>query len=140
MDKATLKIGEKEYSLPIIVGSEGEKAIDITKLREESGFVTLDSGYMNTGACTSAITFLDGERGILRYRGYPIEQLAEQSNFIEVSYLLIYGALPTKKQLEDFTRAITRHTLLHEDMKRFYDGFPPDAHPMATLSSAISTL
>ena len=139
-EKAVLKIGEKEFQLPIVVGSEGEKAIDISSLRAETGFVTLDNGYMNTGACTSAITFLDGERGILRYRGIPIDQLAEQSTFVETSYLLIHGKLPTKKQLDAFTNNVRRHTLIHEDMKRFYDGFPRDAHPMAMLSSAVSTL
>jgi citrate synthase len=139
-EKAILKVNGKEYELDIVVGSEGERGIDITKLRDTTGFVTLDNGYMNTGACTSAITFLDGEKGILRYRGYPIEELAEQSSFVEVSYLLIYGKLPTAAELEKFRTSLTRHTMLHEDMKRFYDGFPRDAHPMAILSSAISTL
>ncbi len=137
---AILKIGDKQFEFPITEGTEGERGIDITQLRSLTGLVTLDSGYMNTGSCTSAITFLDGEKGILRYRGYPIEQLAESSNFVEVSYLLIYGQLPTKREAERFGRDITRHTMLHEDMKRFYDGFPRDAHPMATLSSAVSTL
>ena len=139
-EKAVLKVGGKEFELPIVVGSEGERAIDISNLRAQTGFITLDNGYMNTGACTSGVTFLDGERGILRYRGVPIEQLAEQSTFVETSYLLIYGKLPNKKELEAFTTNITRHTLIHEDMKRFYDGFPRDAHPMAMLSSAVSTL
>jgi citrate synthase len=139
-EKAILKVNGKEYELDIVVGSEGERGIDITKLRDTTGFVTLDNGYMNTGACTSAITFLDGEKGILRYRGYPIEELAEQSSFVEVSYLLIYGKLPTAAELEKFRTSLTRHTMLHEDMKRFYDGFPRDAHPMAILSSAVSTL
>ncbi|NBX68416.1 MAG: citrate synthase [Proteobacteria bacterium] len=138
--KAILKVDGKEYELDIVEGSEKERAIDITNLRAQTGLVTLDSGYMNTGACQSAITFLDGEKGILRYRGYPIEQLAEKSNFVEVCYLLIYGRLPTQKELERFRTSLTRHTMLHEDMKRFYDGFPRDAHPMATLSSAVSTL
>ncbi len=137
---AILKIDGKEIELPIILGSEGERAIDISELRSKSGFITYDNGYMNTGACLSAITFLDGERGILRYRGIPIEQLAEQSTFVETSYLLIYGRLPNKKELDAFTTNITRHTMLHEDMKHFYEGFPRDAHPMATLASAISTL
>lgn len=137
---ATLKIDGKEYELPIFEGAEGEKAIDITKLREATGYVTLDNGYMNTGACTSGITFLDGEIGILRYRGIPIEQLAEKSNFVETSYLLIYGKLPNAKELEIFTQGLIRHTMLHEDMKRLYDGFPRGAHPMAILSSAVSTL
>ena len=124
--------------LPTLVGSEGEKAIDISNLRAASGYITLDDGYGNTGACKSAITFIDGEQGILRYRGYPIEQLAEKSTFIETSYLLIYGELPTKTQLADFTNKLTRHTLIHEDMKRFYDGFPREAHPMAILASVVS--
>lgn len=140
MPTAILKLGDKEYELPIIEGTEGERAVDITKLRELTGYITLDNGYMNTGGCTSAITFLDGERGILRYRGIPIEELSEKSSFVETSYLLIYGKLPTKTELEKFTNNLTRHTMLHEDMKRFYDGFPRDAHPMAILSSAISEL
>lgn len=137
---ALLKIGDRQVELPIVEGSEGEQSIDISNLRAHTGLVTLDNGYMNTGACISFITFLDGENGILRYRGYPIEQLAEQSTFLDVSYLLIYGHLPTKQELEKVANALTRHTMLHEDMKRFYDGFPRDAHPMATLSSAVSTL
>ena len=137
---AVLRIDGKEIELPIIVGSEGERAIDISELRCKTGAVTYDNGYMNTGACLSSITFLDGERGILRYRGIPIEQLAEQSTFVETSYLLIYGSLPNKKQLEAFASNITRHTMLHEDMKHYYEGFPRDAHPMATLASAVSTL
>ncbi len=139
-EKAVLRYNGKEYEFPIVVGSENERAVDITELRAKTGLVTLDNGYLNTGACTSAITFLDGEKGILRYRGIPIEQLAEQSTFVETSYLLIYGRLPNKKELEAFTTNLTRHTLIHEDMKRFYDGFPRDAHPMAMLSSAVSTL
>ncbi|MBI3549628.1 MAG: citrate synthase [Elusimicrobia bacterium] len=138
--KAILKFDGKEYEIPIVEGTEGEKALDISSLRSQTGLITLDNGYMNTGACTSAITYLDGERGILRYRGVPIEQLAEQSTFVETSYLLIYGKLPNKRELEAFTNGITRHTLIHEDMKRFYDSFPHDAHPMAMLSSAVSTL
>src|SRR5256885_14574290 len=102
--------------------------------------VTLDPGFVNTASCSSEITYIDGDAGILRYRGYPIEQLAEQSNFIEVSYLLSYGELPTRAQLDDFTQKISRHTLLHEDLKRFFDGFPRDAHPMPVLSSAVSAL
>jgi citrate synthase len=135
-----LQYGSETFEFPIVEGTEGERAIDIADLRAKTGLVTLDNGYMNTGACQSAITFLDGERGILRYRGYPIEQLAERSNFVEVSYLLIYGELPTKSQLDTFRQSLTRHTLLHEDMKQFYDGFPRNAHPMAILSSAVSTL
>lgn len=139
-EEAILKFNGKDYKLPVVEGSEGEKAIDITRLREDTGLVTLDNGYMNTGACKSAITFLDGEQGVLRYRGIPIEQLAEKSSFVEVSYLLIYGKLPTAAELQRWTTNLTRHTMLHEDLKRFYDGFPRDAHPMATLSSAVSTV
>src|SRR3989338_273857 len=137
---AILKLDGKEIELPIIEGSEGEKAIDISELRSKTGHITFDNGYMNTGSCLSSITFLDGEKGILRYRGIPIEQLAEQSTFVATSFLLIYGRLPNKKELEQFTVNITRHTMLHEDMKHFYEGFPRDAHPMATLASAVSTL
>lgn len=140
MGKAKLSYDGKDYEFNIIEGSEGERAIDITKLREQTGLVTMDSGYMNTGSCQSAITFLDGDQGILRYRGYPIEQLAEKSTFVEVSYLLIYGRLPNRAELDGFRQRLTRHTMLHEDMKRFYDGFPRDAHPMATLSAAVNTL
>lgn len=135
--KLTLPDG-KSIDLPVLVGVEQEYAIDITQLRAKTGYITLDSGYGNTGSCTSAITYLDGEQGILRYRGYPIEELAEKSNFIETSYLLIYGELPKKAVLDQFTDQLTRHTLIHEDMKRFYDGFPRDAHPMAILSSVVS--
>ncbi len=133
---ATLTIGDRIVELPVITGSEGETAIDIAKLRAQSGLITLDHGYVNTGSCTSAITFLDGERGILRYRGYPIEQLAEHSSFLEVAYLLIYGELPSKAQLDAWTSDITHHTLIHEEMRRFFDSFPYDAHPMAVLASA----
>ncbi len=143
-DKSTQKTAEltlpdgKTVTLPVIVGSENEHAIDVSKLRAETGYITFDSGFGNTGACKSAITFIDGDKGILRYRGLPIEVLAEKSNFTETSYLLIYGHLPTKSELEDFTTNLTRHTLIHEDMKRFYDGFPRDAHPMAILASVVS--
>ena len=139
-EKAVLRYGGKEYEFPVVSGTENERAVDISNLRAQTGLITLDNGYLNTGSCASAITFLDGERGVLRYRGVPIEQLAEQSTFVETSYLLIYGKLPTKKELAAFTTGLTRHTLIHEDMKRFYDGFPRDAHPMAMLSSAVSTL
>ncbi|QXV67400.1 citrate synthase [Mucilaginibacter achroorhodeus] len=139
-ETAQLKIGDKTYELPVIEGTEGEKAIDISKLRDQSGFVTLDIGYKNTGATKSAITFLDGEVGILKYRGYPIEQLAEQSTFIEVAYLLIYGNLPTEEQLKAFEYEISHHTLVHEDMKKFFDGFPSGSHPMGQLSSLIGAL
>ena len=139
-ESAELLLDGKSISLPIIEGTEHEKAFDIGKLRDQTGYVTLDSGYKNTGATKSAITFLDGEGGILRYRGYPIEQLAEKSNFIEVAYLLIYGALPTSAQLADFSNRITKHTLVHEDMRKIFDGFPSSTHPMAILSSLICAL
>ena len=137
---ATLKIGEKSLSMPIHVGTENDRAIDISKLLKETGHITLDEGYANTGATSSAITYLDGDRGILRYRGYPIEQLAEKCDFLETSYLLIYGELPTPEQLEKFRTDISHHTMLHEDMRSFYNGFPRDAHPMAILSSVVSAL
>jgi citrate synthase len=137
---AKLIIDDKEYLLPIVVGTEGEKALDITQLRNQTGFITLDSGYMNTGATRSAITFLDGEKGILRYRGIPIEQLAEHSTFVETSYLLIYGELPNKQQLQHFSQLLTNHSMIHEDMKHFFDGYPVTAHPMAILSSMVNSL
>lgn len=135
-----LKYGDREFEFPLVEGTEGELGIDIAQLRAQTGLITLDPGYINTGACKSSVTFLDGERGILRYRGIPIEDLAEQSNFVETSFLLIHGRLPTLKELVRFTTSLTRHTMIHEDMKRFYDGFPRDAHPMAILSSAVATL
>jgi citrate synthase len=139
-DQAEIIIDGKSYKFPVIVGSEGERAIDISKLRDVTGYVTLDTGYKNTGATKSAITFLDGEKGILSYRGYPIEQLAEKASFLEVSYLLIYGELPTTEQLNSFSGRINRHTNLHEDIKKIFDGFPSTAHPMGVLSSAVSSL
>jgi citrate synthase len=139
-ETAQLKIGDKTFELPVIEGTEGEKAIDISKLRDQTGYVTLDIGYKNTGATKSAITFLDGEQGILKYRGYPIEQLAEKSSFIEVAYLLIYGELPSADQLKAFQYELSRHTLVHEDMKKFFDGFPSKSHPMGQLSSLVSAL
>jgi citrate synthase len=139
-DVAKLKLGDRELDLPIVVGSEQEKAIDISKLRGDTGFITLDEGYVNTGSTTSSITYLDGELGVLRYRGYPIEVLAANCDFVEVSYLLIYGELPTSEQLDAFRGSIRRHTMLHEDMRSFYNGFPRDAHPMAILSSVVSAL
>jgi citrate synthase len=137
---ASITLDGKTFELPVIQGSEDEKAIDIQSLRAESGYITLDSGYKNTGATTSEITFLDGETGILRYRGYPIEQLAERSTFIEVVYLLIHGELPKKEELERFSTAITRHTLIHEDMKRFYEAYPAKAHPMGVVASITCSL
>ena len=139
-ETAKLILGDKTYEFPVIEGTESEKAIDISKLRDQTGYVTLDIGYKNTGATTSSITFLDGELGILKYRGYPIEQLAEKSSFIEVAYLLIYGELPTQEQLADFQYQISRHTLVHEDMKKFFDGFPSKSHPMGQLSSLVCSL
>ena len=127
-------------NLEVTAATEGPSGLRIGSLLKETGSVTLDPGFTNTASCTSGITFIDGDAGILRYRGYPIDQLAERSTFAEVSYLLIYGELPTEAQLEDFHERIRRHTLLHEDLRRFFDGFPRDAHPMAVLSSAVSAL
>ena len=132
--------GEKEYQLPLIVGTEGEKAIDISKLREQSGLITLDTGYANTGSCTSAITFMDGEKGILRYRGIPVEQLAEHSSFKETAYLLINGRLPTRQELTNFSVLLNDHSLVHEDMRDFYENFPRSSHPMGILSSMANAL
>jgi len=126
--------------LPVVPAVVGEDGLDVSTLLKTTGYVTLDTGFVNTAACKSAITYIDGDAGILRYRGYPIDQLAEHSSFPEVSYLLIYGELPTPEQLQTFTNKINRHTLLHEDLKRFFDGFPRDAHPMPVLSSAVSAL
>jgi citrate synthase len=134
-DVARLDIGEEGVELPIVHGTEGDDAIDIGKLRSGTGLITLDPGYGNTGAATSAITFLDGEQGILRYRGYPIDQLAEQSTFLEVAYLLIWGELPTREELDRFVGEVTHHTLIREEMRHFFDSFPADAHPMAVLAS-----
>lgn len=139
-EMAKLMIGEKSYELPVYTGTEGTKAIDISKLQRTTGCITLDEGYPNTGSTRSSITFLDGEKGILRYRGYPVEVIAERCDFTETAYLLIYGELPTSDQLETFRKNIREHTLLHEGMKKIYAGFPPDAHPMAILSSVVSAL
>jgi len=132
--------GDKEYQLPVIEGTEGEKAIDISKLRAQSGLITLDTGYGNTGSCTSVITFMDGEKGILRYRGIPVEQLAEQSTFKETSYLLIHGKLPTQKELTDFSVLLNDNSLVHEDMRSFYENYPRSSHPMGILSSMVNAL
>jgi citrate synthase len=137
---AKIELEGKTYEFPVITGTENEKAIDISKLRDTTGYVTLDTGYKNTGATKSAITFLDGEKGILHYRGYPIEQLAEKASFIEVAYLLIYGALPTQAQLDSFSNSITKHTLVHEDMKQFFEAYPAKAHPMGVLASMVCSL
>ena len=139
-DKAILSYDGQDYELPVVEGSENEKGIDISKLRAQSGLITLDPGFKNTGSTKSAITFLDGEKGILRYRGYPIEQLAEKASFLEVAYLLIYGELPTKKQIEAFETRIQRHNNLHEDYKSILSGFPSTAHPMGMLSAVVSSL
>ncbi len=137
---AKLILDGKEYTMPVIVGTEGEKAIDISNLRDLTGYITLDSGFKNTGIGQSGITYVDGEKGVLHYRGYPIEQLAEKSSFTEVAYLLIKGELPTKKQLDEWRLGLTRHSIIHEDMRHFFDGFPPNGHPMAILSSMVGSL
>ncbi|HEU0087221.1 MAG TPA: citrate synthase [Pseudonocardiaceae bacterium] len=139
-EHVTLHYPGGEYHMSITKSTEGAPGIDLGRLLPDTGLVTLDAGYMNTAACCSQITYIDGDAGVLRYRGYPIDQLAEHSTFLETSYLLIYGELPTSGQLEDFTDRIRKHTLLHEDLKRFFDGFPRDAHPMPVLSSAVSAL
>ena len=140
MSTAKVILDGKDYELPVVVGTEGEVGIDVTSLRGQSGAITLDPGFGNTGACRSAITFIDGEQGVLRYRGYPIEQLAENASFTEVSYLLIYGRLPTRQELEDFNQKLTYHSMIHEDMKKFFEGYPPSAHPMAILSSMVASM
>jgi citrate synthase len=137
---AKLKFREKEIDLPVIVGSENEHGVDIGKLRAETGLITLDEGYMNTGSTISSVTYLDGDQGILRYRGYPIEVLAQRCDFLEVCHLLIHRELPTPAQFAEFRDSIRRHTMLHEDMRSFYNGFPRDAHPMAILSSVVAAL
>ena len=139
-DKATLALDGKSYELPVVVGTEHERAVDIEKLRAESGLITLDDGYGNTGSCLSNITFIDGEKGILRYRGYPIEQLAEHSTFIETAYLIIFGELPTERQLGEFRNLLIEHMFIHEAMRHHFEGFPPSAPPMAILSAMINTL
>ena len=132
--------GDQEFQLPLVVGTEGEKAIDISKLRQETGLITLDTGYANTGSCTSMITFMDGEQGILRYRGIPVEQLAEQSSFKETAYLLINGRLPTRQELTDFSVLLNDHSLVHEDMRAFYENYPRSSHPMGILSSMANAV
>jgi citrate synthase len=139
-EKATLKFAGKTHELPIVIGTEQEAAIDISALRAQSGLITLDSGYANTGACTSAITFIDGEKGILRYRGYPVEELAARSTFVETAYLLIFGELPTTQQLKDFRSLLVEHEFIHEDMRHHFDGFPANAPPMAILSAMINAV
>ena len=139
-DTAKLTYGDKTLDLKVIEGTEGEKAIDVAPLRAKTGLITYDPGFMNTGSCQSTVTFIDGDKGILRYRGYPIEELAEKSTFLEVSYLLLNGELPSAQQLDAFKRDIVYHTMLHEDIKRFYSGFPKAAHPMAICSSVVGAL
>ena len=135
-----LRYDAGEHEMQVTQPTEGAPGVDLGKLLGQTGLVTLDPGFVNTAACKSDITYIDGDAGILRYRGYPIEELAAKSNFIEVSYLLIYGELPTQAQYDEFASRIQRHTLLHEDLKQFFDGFPRDAHPMPVLSSAVSAL
>lgn len=137
---ATIEIEGKKYDLPVVVGTENEIALDIMKLRAQTGTITLDPGYKNTGSCESAITFLDGEEGILRYRGYSIEELAEKADFLEVAYLLIFGELPNKSQLQKFNTDILDQSIVNEDMKTVLNGFPDSAHPMGVLSSLTSAL
>jgi citrate synthase len=139
-DSAKLSYKGQDFEFPIVTGTENESAVDIAKLRSATGLITIDPGYKNTGSTTSAITFLDGEEGILRYRGYRIEDLAEKSTFLEVSYLLIYGELPSQAQYESFAKEVTMHTLVHEDIKKILEGFPSKAHPMGVLSSLICSL
>jgi citrate synthase len=139
-DTAKVTYQGKTYEFPVVEGTFGEKAIDIGKLRKETGLITFDPGYMSTGSCKSSITFLDGEKGILLYRGIPIDQLAEKSTFIETAYLLIYGILPNSQQLTDFNHHITHHSMVHESIKRFYDGFPINSHPMAVCSAVVGSL
>ena len=138
--KAELHYDGKVFDIPVVTGAENENALDISNLREESGLITLDKGFKNTGSTESTITFLNGEQGILRYRGYSIEELAEKSSFLEVSWLLIYGELPTTEELEKFTNDISARTLVHEDVKSILDGYPSKAHPMGVLSSLVSSL
>ena len=140
MTTASFSLGDKSYDLPVVQGTENEVGVDITKLRSLSGAITLDPGFNSTGACESAVTFIDGDKGILRYRGYPIEQLAERSDFVETSWLLLNGELPTAEELKKFRAQLTYHSMLHEDMKKFFEGYPPNAHPMAILSAMVSSL
>jgi citrate synthase len=139
-DIARLELDGKTHELKIVTGSEGERGIDVGDLRARTGLITLDPGYKNTGSCLSAITFIDGENGVLKYRGYPIEELAHQSSFLEVAYLLLYDELPTQAQYDQWTEQITYHTMLHEYMKRFYIGFPKGAHAMAACAAVVSAI
>ncbi len=139
-NEARIIVEDKEYTCPIITGTEGEKAVDIRALRGDSGYVTFDEGYANTGSCQSNITFIDGEKGILRYRGYPIEELAEHSTFVETAYLIIYGELPTCEQVEAFSSRLARNAAVPNDMEHFFEGYPAKSHPMAILSGLINSL
>ena len=138
--KAKLILPDREIDLPVVIGTQREKAIDISKLRSETGYITLDPGYGNTGSCKSAITYINGEKGILKHRGYPIEELSEKFSFIEVAYLLIYGELPKKNPLNEFRTKIHDYSLIREDMKYFFHNYPRSAHPMAILSSMVTSL
>ena len=140
MSKAKLIYNQNEIELDVIEGSEKERAIDITKLRNETGLITIDPGYGNTGSCISDITFINGEKGILNYRGYPVDWLCENSNFVDVCYLLVYGSLDDNDKKDKFRHSIRKHASIPEDMKRFFDGFPSSAHPMAILSSMVTAL
>jgi citrate synthase len=137
---AKLSLDGKDYSLPIVKGTQNELAVDVSKLRDQSGYITLDDGFANTGSCTSAITYIDGDKGILRYRGYSIEELAEKSTFIETAWTIIWGRLPTSAELRHFSMLLTEHELLHEGLRHHYNGFPPDAPPMAILSAMINSV
>ena len=141
MSTAKVVLDDKEFEMPVVIGTENEVGIDITSLRAKSGAITLDPAYANTGSCRSAITYIDGEKGILRYRGYPIEEIvASRATFVEVAYLLIYGRLPTSDELAEFSKLMTRHSLIHEDMRNFFAHYPPTTHPMAVLSSMVASL
>ena len=139
-DSTKIQFSNLNFESNIVNGSENEKAFDITKLRPKTGHITLDPGYGNTGSCISSITFIDGEEGILRYRGYPIEQLSEKCKFTEICYLLLYGELPNQIEQDNFSEKIKKEQNIHEDMKRFFDGFPITAHPMAILSAMVTSL
>ena len=139
-DFVTLTVDGVDYTLPVVTGTEGERGIDISKLRSQTGLITLDDGYGNTGSCQSAITFIDGEKGILRYRGVPIEDLAARSSFIETAELLIFGELPDDEERDEFRDLLTENSALHRDMRKHFDGFPANAHPMSILSAMISAL
>src|SRR5438045_1628758 len=139
-ENARIHIGGHDLEFPVVVGTENERGIDITNLRAKTGVVTLDPAFMNTASTVSSVTHLDGEKGILRYRGIPIEELGERSSFVETAYLLIYGSLPDRAELEKFSGLLTRHSMIHEDMRRFFDGYPITAHPMAILSAMVTSL